>query len=91
MKMLLKNKAEPKKLAEPSIIEEFNILRVDIPELEENVNESLHISAIVKELCEDSPQKESVSEEDIELSQDLDKEMEKIEHSINKSARMQTE
>jgi len=72
MKMLPKKTAEPKKLAEPSIIEEFNNLRVDIPEEEDNVNESLHISAIVKELCEDSPQKESVSEEDIELSQDLD-------------------
>ena len=64
-------------------------MRIIVPK--DNPEESVDFSAIVKEICEESPsQKESISEEDSGVSLNLEDEMAKIEHSINKSVRIQT-
>lgn len=64
---------------------------VDVQNPEEEIKEkSLNISKLAKDICEESPQEKS-SEDGDHKSVDLEEEMEKIEKSINKSVRSETQ
>lgn len=79
----------PKPEAPPQLLRPTEEVDVQNPE-DEIKEKSVNLSKLAKDICEESPQDKS-SEDGDHKSVDLEEEMEKIEKSINKSVRSETQ
>lgn len=79
----------PKPEAPPQLLRPTEEVDVQNPE-DEIKEKSVNLSKLAKDICEESPQEKS-SEDGDHKSVDLEEEMEKIEKSINKSVRSETQ